>query len=104
MRTLKVSEIYQVSGSSKQDLYDGIAVGGFFSSIFSTAGGILGGYWFLQSGNTAYNLTTFFAAYQGHALLTLPFAVFAGIGIGGCIGAITGLGLYYSGLASKPES
>lgn len=103
MRTLKASEIFQVCGGNQQDLYDGIAVGGFFSSIFSITGGVLGGYWFLNSGNTAYSLSTFFAAYEGHALLTFPFAVFAGIGIGGCIGAITGLGLYYSGLASKPE-
>lgn len=103
MRTLSASEIYQVNGGFQNNLYESLMISGAFASIFSLAGIVAGASWYLESANKAYSMTTIFAYAGGHAMVTFPVAIFAGIGLGGCIGAITGYGLYFAGIATFPE-
>lgn len=101
MRSLTPNECILVNGADNSTIYEGIMVGGVFSSIFSVAGAAAGVAWYLGTASKAVPLTTAFAYVNGVSIVTLPVALFAGIGLGGTLGAAVGLGFYYTGLVTK---
>lgn len=105
MRSLSSHECMYVQGRGyERNFYDSILVGGVFASVFSVAGTAAGVAWYLGSASSRVaSLSTLLYSVNGFAVITLPIAIFAGIGLGGTLGALTGMGLYYSGLISKPE-
>ena len=104
MRSLSSQECVYVHGGYERNFYDSILVGGVFASVFSIASTAGAFAWFIGSASSRVaSFSTLFYSVNGFAAVTLPIAVFAGIGFGGTIGALTGMGLYYSGLISKPE-
>ncbi|MBI2792828.1 MAG: hypothetical protein HYX61_12800 [Gammaproteobacteria bacterium] len=98
MYILNESEIKQISGGYEQNLADALEV----MSILSTASGIAGGIIFgsLYSPSSSI-VATVLAESSGLTVVTLPMAIFTGIGIGATIGTVLGAGLYYSGIIFK---
>ncbi len=105
MRSLSSQECMYVQGSGyERNLYDSILVGGVFASVFSVAGAAVGIACYLGSASSGVaSFSTVFYSVNGYAVVTFPLAIFAGIGMGGTLGALAGMSLYYSGLVSKPE-
>lgn len=104
MYILNENQIKQISGGYEQNLADALQV----MSIFSTASGIAGGLIFgsLYSADMASAsslVATLLASTSGLTVVTLPIAIFSGIGIGATIGTVLGAGLYYSGIIFKEQ-
>ncbi|MBN9289171.1 MAG: hypothetical protein BGO43_10105 [Gammaproteobacteria bacterium 39-13] len=103
MRTLTNKEIHHISGGYDQNIYDGIMVSGAFSAIFSMAGAVGGIFWYLEATSHTPILSSTIAATVGLTpAITLPIALFAGVGMGGCAGAVVGAALYYAGIVTRP--
>jgi hypothetical protein len=104
MRKLTQHEIQYISGSSG-NLSDAILTSTAFSYGFSLLGGIAGAIWYVDTtGKAKATLTLVYASLSGAPFVTLPLAIFAGIGIGGSTGAVMGLGLYYARSTSNTPS
>lgn len=100
MRILTNKEICYVSGGYEQTIYDGIMVSGAFSAIFSTAGAVGGIFWYFETAGHASILSS--TVVSAIPTITMPIALFAGVGLGGCIGAVVGAALYFSGVVTRP--
>jgi hypothetical protein len=104
MYILNESEIKQISGGYEQNLADALEV----MSIFSTASGIAGGLIFgslysLETTTSASLAAKVLASCSGLTVVTLPMAIFTGIGVGATVGTVLGAGLYYSGVIFKEQ-
>ncbi len=107
MRSLTIQECIAVNGAYQHNLNDGIMLSVAFSSVFGVAGAAAGIASYLGTASAASKgiaLNAIFASANGLPVVTFPIALFAGLGFGGCVGAVVGLGLYYTGLLTKLET
>lgn len=104
MRTLSLNEIELVNGGFQNSL------SGVFSEAFTVAsifaigsgafGSILGAFFYYETVPSTFAQSVLLSSIQAN-LVTLPIAMFAGLGIGGLLGATLGFGLYFSGIITK---
>ncbi len=104
MRELTLFEIDSVAGGYEKNLNDSIMVSMIFSALFSSAmGAMSGAFWYLQVADTSAKALAFAASTASIPVLTLPTAIFAGMGFGGCVGLAVGMSLYWTGIVTKPS-
>lgn len=100
MRTLTSSEMSGISGGNQHNLSEAIKAGGAFSAIGSVVAGFGEAAWYLTF--HASPLTSFLSA-TGTVLPPLQITGFAAFGLGGLVGAVGGLGMYYADLITIPR-
>lgn len=103
MYILNENEIKQISGGYEQNLADALEVMSVFSTASGIAGGIIGGSLYSLNTPSISFVATVLAECSGLAVVTLPIAIFSGVGIGVTMGTVLGAGLYYSGVIFKEE-
>ncbi|MCS5710844.1 hypothetical protein [Candidatus Berkiella aquae] len=102
MRNLSLNEIQLVNGGLQSNLEEAFTVASIFAIGCGTFGSIFSAVVYYETLPTAAVQTILANALQAN-LVTLPIAMFAGLGIGGLVGATLGFGLYYSGIITKAE-
>jgi len=101
MRSLSTNELHLVNGGSPL-IENPISSVYFLAGMSSMIGGALGAVIYYETLPSVFVQNTLLSTMNVN-LLTLPVAVFAGFGIGGLLGTVMGLSLYFSGMMQPSE-
>jgi hypothetical protein len=107
MRDLTFSELNEVSGGDayERNFSDSVMVSMVFATLCSSTMGVMSGtFWYLQFADTSAKALALAASTSALPVVSLPVAVFAGLGFGGCVGLAAGMFLYWSGVVTKPNN
>ncbi len=102
MRTLSSEELHFVNGG--YELLSNNPISGIFflASLTSLVGAGLGAVVYYETLPSVFIQNSILSTMSVN-LITLPVAVFAGLGIGGLLGTTIGLGMYFSGMIAPLE-
>lgn len=102
MRTLSSDELHVVNGG--YELISNNPVSGvfFLATLTSLIGGGLGAVIYYETLPSVFIRNSILSTMNVN-LITLPVAVFAGLGIGGLLGTTVGIGMYLSGMLTPME-